>query len=113
MPEPRRGEIWLGNLDAGAGHEQLARRPILIVSDDQFNSGRAGLVIIIPLTSQRMGIPYHVVVAPPEGGLRVERYVKCEDIRSISKERLLACWGVVTQATLGDVEHRLRMLLRL
>jgi mRNA interferase MazF len=113
MPEPRRGEIWLGSLDPVTGHEQSGKRPLLIVSDDRFNSGRSGLVIVVPLTSQNKRIPYHVPVVPPEGGLKTESYIKCEDVRSIAKERLELAWGQIAATTLTEVEDRLRLLMSL
>ena len=71
------------------GHEQAGRRPGLVVSVDAFNHGPAGLVFIIPITTVAKGIPFHVEVRPPEGGLDHPSYIKCEDLRSVAKERLL------------------------
>jgi mRNA interferase MazF len=85
----------------------------LVISVDPFNHGPAGLVVLLPLTSVAKGIPFHVQIQPPEGGLKVKSFVKCEDIRSISKERLARRWGTVSQSTLAAVEDRLRILLGL
>ena len=52
MADPRRGEIWLADLGTGRGHEQAGQRPALVVSDDAFNAGLAGLVMVTPLTSK-------------------------------------------------------------
>ena len=70
MATPLRGEIWMIDLDPTRGHEQAGKRPALIVSDDVFNSGPAGLVIVLPLTTKSKGVRSHVAVQPPEGGLR-------------------------------------------
>jgi len=113
MADPRRGDVWLGNLDPARGYEQAGKRPLLIISDDHFNAGRSGLVIVVPLTSQFKGIPYHVAVGPPEAGLKVMSYIKCEDVRSIARERLETCWGVVSAETLATIEDRLRLLMSL
>ncbi|MEK7874279.1 MAG: type II toxin-antitoxin system PemK/MazF family toxin [Chloroflexota bacterium] len=112
-PVPSRGEVWLINLDPARGHEQAGQRPALIVSDDTFNHGPAGLVVVIPITSRARGIPLHVRVEPPDGGLTVASFIKCEDIRSVSKERLTKCWGSVRPDTMAAVEDRLRILLAL
>jgi len=84
-----------------------------VVSVDPFNHGPAGLVVLLPLTSVAKAIPLHVEVNPPEGGLNVRSFVKCEDVRSVAKERLSQRWGKVSEATLGAVEDRLRILLGL
>ena len=88
-------------------------RPALVVSTDLFNHGPAGLVIVLPITSTAKGIPLHVEVKPPEGGLTMRSYVKCEDIRSVSKDRLGHRLGAVTDRTLEEAEERLKIVLDL
>lgn len=113
MPNPSRGEAWFADLNPTRGREQAGRRPVLVISVDAFNSGAAGLVVILPLTSRARGNPLHVEVVPPEAGVRVRCFIKCEDVRSVAQERLLQRWGAVSPATLAAVEDRLRMLLGL
>ena len=108
-----RGEVWLTDLSPVRGHEQAGRRPVLIVSDDLFNQGPAGLVIVLPITSTVRRIPSHVEVVPPEGGLKVRSAVLCDGVRSISTDRLHACWGQVNPRTMVAVENALRFLMRL
>jgi mRNA interferase MazF len=110
---PSRGEVWLASLNPTRGHEQAGVRPVVVVSEDTFNHGPAGLVVIVPMTTTWRGIFLHVPVTPPEGGLRRHSVVKCEDIRSISMERLIEQWGMLSAATMAVVEDRLRILLRL
>ena len=113
MPEPSRGEVWLVALSPSRGHEQAGVRPGLVVSVDPFNHGPAGLVVLLPLTSTGKGIPFHVQLNPPEGGVKVKSFIKCEDIRSVAKERLSRHWGRVSGTTLMAIEDRLRILLGL
>jgi len=113
MIRASRGEIWLVNLSPTAGREQAGTRPALIISVDMFNHGAAELVIALPITSKAKGIPLHVEIMPPEGGLSVKSYVKCEDVRSISTTRLKRKLGKVSQRAVDDVEDRLRILLGL
>ncbi len=113
MAEPARGEIWLVNLNPARGHEQAGVRPGLVVSVDLFNHGPAGLVVLVPLTSVRKGIPFHIEIRPPEGGVRVNSFIKCEDVRSIAKQRISRRLGAVTPSTMAVVEDRLRILLSL
>ena len=46
----KRGEIWLVSLDPTSGHEQKGRRPVLIVSPEDFNRVTK-LPVILPITS--------------------------------------------------------------
>jgi mRNA interferase MazF len=113
MNRASRGEIWLVNLDPTQGREQAGTRPILIVSVDGFNHGAAELVVGVPVTSKAKGIPLHVEINPPEGGLNVKSYAKCEDVRSISTSRLVKKFGTVSVQTIEKVEDRLKILLGL
>ncbi|MGA2150940.1 MAG: type II toxin-antitoxin system PemK/MazF family toxin [Geobacteraceae bacterium] len=53
----------------------------------------------------------HVPLEPPEGGVREKSFIKCEDVRSISTERLKSRWGEVSPATMGYVEDCLRIFM--
>ena len=109
----KRGEVWQVNLDPTRGHEQASQRPGLVVSVDPFNHGPAGLVVILPISSRATGIPLHVQINPPEGGLTQVSFIKCEDVRSVSKERLTMRWGSISSDTMAAVEERLSILLGL
>lgn len=113
MSTPARGEVWLADLNPVRGHEQAGRRPVLVVSEDLFNRGPAGLTIVLPMTSTVRDVPSHVAVAPPEAGIKNRSAILCDAIRSISIERLVARWGSVDRKTMAAVEDRLRILLRL
>src|SRR6516225_7914285 len=99
MADPSRGEIWLTDLGTGRGHEQSGQRPALVVSDDAFNSGLAGLVMVVPLTSKvtkSRNIPAHIAIAPFEGGVKIASALLCDQLRTISKDRLGSKpWGSV------------------
>ena len=113
VSDPARGEIWSARFDPIVGREQGGERPCLVLSDDRFNQSRAELVIVVPITRTERNIGSHVRVAPPEGGLKDVSFIKCEDIRSISKRRLKTRWGKVSGETLAAVEDRVRILLNL
>jgi mRNA interferase MazF len=108
-----RGEIWLADLNPTRGHEQAGKRPVAVISEDGLNNGPAGLVVVLPITSTIRPIPSHIVVAPPEGGLKVRSAIICETIRSISIERLAERWGRLGPKSLARIEDVLRILLRL
>ncbi|MCD6359991.1 MAG: type II toxin-antitoxin system PemK/MazF family toxin [Armatimonadetes bacterium] len=110
---PLRGEVWYANFDPVVGHEQGGTRPALIVSSNVLNAGPADLIIAFPITSIDKGVSWHVRVHPPEGGLRVPSFIKCEDIRSISKQRLGRRLGTVSEDTMARVEFIIETLLDL
>ncbi len=114
IPDAVRGDVWLADLDEGRGREQSGIRPVLVVSATEVGTGRGELAVVLPLTTtHRPEQPLHVEVVTPEGGTRHTSYVMTEQIRSISRGRLLEHWGSVSHATMGRVEYRLRTLLDL
>ena len=108
---PARGDIWLADLNPIRGREQAGMRPCLVVSVDLFNQCPAELVIVVPLTTKARGIRTHVPLEPPEGGVKEKSFIKCEDVRSISTERLTSRWGAASPATMRKVEDCLRILM--
>jgi mRNA interferase MazF len=113
MPQPSRGEVWSIRFDPIVGREQGGTRPALVLSVDRFNHGPADLVIVVPITSRDKKQPMHVPVRSPEGGLQMLSFIKCEDIRSVSTERLKKLHGTVSASTMAEVEMRTRILLGL
>jgi mRNA interferase MazF len=111
MGAPRRGEIWSINLNPTLGHEQAGIRPGLVVSVDFLNQGPAELAVVIPITSKDRHQPLHVKISPPEGGLTQHSWALIEAIRSVSTVRLMKRRGVISPATMAEVEDRLRRLL--
>jgi mRNA interferase MazF len=108
-----RGEVWIVQFDPVRGREQGGRRPALVVSSDRLNRSTADLAVVVPLTTVDKRIRAHVPVDPPEGGLRRRSFVKPEDLRSVSTQRLGRRLGTVSPGTMEVVESRLRMLLDL
>jgi mRNA interferase MazF len=112
----RRSEVWLIRLppEQSEGREQRGNRPAIVVSANEFNSGPAGLLTIVPLTTRRRGEnPWHVTIPQREGGLTEQSYAMVEQTRTISADRLLDRLGAVTGQTMQGIEELLRYLLNL
>ena len=60
-----------------------------------------------------VGVPSHVPIDPPEGGVTRRTAILWEAVRPLSVERLVAPRGRVGPATMAAVEDRLRILMRL
>ncbi len=110
----RRGEVWLTEFDPVEGHEQVGRRPALVLSVDSFNASRADLATVLPMTSKpRPNNPFRVEVCPPEGGLSVVSYIIGEQLRTVSTRRLVKPLGMVSRTTLEKVADVVRVVLGL
>jgi mRNA interferase MazF len=108
-----RGDIWDVDLDPTKGHEQAGKRPVLVVSVDQFNQGPSGLVFVVPISSKSKGVRSHVLIKSGEGGLTQDSFAKCEATRSISTDRLIRRRGSASTRTTDEVSDWLRLLLGL
>lgn len=111
-PRPSWKDVWMVDFGETRGHEQSGRRPGLIVSNDDMNHGPARLAIAIPISTKYKGVPSHVPVFPPEGVVEPS-FIRCEDIRSISTERLVHRMGEVSPETMDAVHDSLRILLNI
>jgi mRNA interferase MazF len=105
--------VWDLHFDPATGREQAASRPALILSEDIFNEGPAEMVVVAPITRTQRKIRWHVSMAPPESGLGSESYIQCEEVRTVSKQRLRRRRGRVSPPVMQQVEDRLRILLGL
>lgn len=111
----RRGEVWFFDPDPTRGREQKKPRPCLILSVDIYNNGPADLLIVLPLTTKKKSIPSHIEVKLL--GQKSVSYIMCDQIRCISKERLLIKShrqekiAVVDEKTMEDIERCVKALL--
>ncbi len=110
---PRRGELWLIDFGEPVGREQSGRRPAVVVSADPLNDSRAGVVIVVPTTTAVRGLPSHIEIDPRDSGLEETSYAKCEDVKSISEQRLIARLGAVGDQEMFQIARALRFLLDL
>ncbi len=111
MPRVKRGEIWWADLYPPKGSEQRGHRPVLVISNDQLHRIPLGLLWILPLTTSDYGVPNHVEVSPPEANIPEPSFVMCEQIRTITEERLDGKIGGLERDTLAEVDQKVRWLL--
>jgi len=108
-----RGDVWLVDFGEPVGHEQSGRRPAVVVSADPLNESRAGVVIVVPTTTTPRHLPSHVELDQAGSGLDELSYAKCEDVKSISEQRLIGQLGAVSDVVMFEIARALRFLLDL
>lgn len=92
------------NLDPAAGAEQKGTRPVLIVSNEEFNQAMPN-VTVLPLTSTKRRL-YPSEVSLPQGkaGQPLDSIIMAHQIRTISKQRLKGLLDYLEDPQLrGDV----------
>ena len=75
---PERGDVvWLDFIPQ-AGHEQMGRRPAVILSPAKYN--RIGLAICCPVTSHAKGYPFEVSLP---ASFDISGVVLCDQIKNV------------------------------
>jgi mRNA interferase MazF len=110
---PRRSEVWLVDFGEPVGREQSGRRPALVVSADPLNESRAGVLVVVPITTSYRGLPSHIEIDHGSSGLDEASYAKCEDVKSISERRLISRLGTASDDVMFRAARALRFLLDL
>lgn len=108
-----RGEVYDVDLGQPIGHEPAFRRPAVVVSVDILNNGLGGLVMVVPVTSATYGLRSHVEVEPGGSGLDHVSYARCDQLRTVSTERLVSRRGALSPGEMGQVDQALRFVLEL
>jgi mRNA interferase MazF len=110
-----RGELWWVDWSPGRGSEQRGRRPALVVQTDAANhNARYPNTVVVAVSRKGRDLPFHIRLEPsPENGLSEVSFAKCEQIFTITKERLEKRLGRVTPARLKEVAAALALVLDL
>ena len=107
--------MWDVNLSPGRGAEQQGTRPALIIQNDRGNASLSyPLTIVASMSRTERELPLHVRIAPSEeNGLTDFTDVKCEQIMTIEKSRLMRRRGSITPEELSRVDVALKLSLDL
>lgn len=100
------------DLSPTRAREQSGRRPVLLVASRGYVETITTLVIVLPITSVERGWPNHV---PLDGrtGLGRASWAMTEQIRTITRDRIVSVAGAVDSSTLSVVDRYLRDFLDL
>lgn len=105
-----RGDIVWANLDPTLGREQSGRRPVLVISDEEFNN-RSETVIVVALTSQEPRAGYPLTTEIVGTGLPKRTWAKISQIRTVSTLRLESKLGAATKLEVETVIEGLNEIL--
>jgi len=113
MEFPKRGELWVVNLDPTIGAEIKKRRQAVIISND-INNQYSRTVTILPVTDKGKKIyPFEVRLQPRGTDLTKESKIKCQQIRTVDKQRIVARLGALDHDQVMQVERALRVHLEI
>jgi mRNA interferase MazF len=108
-----RGEIYDVDLGHPIGHEPAFIRPAIVVSADVLNNSAGNLVVVVPVGSTSYELRSHVEIEPGDSGLDHLSYARCDQIRVISIERIVARRGAAAVDESHAIDQALRFILDL
>ncbi|MGH9777028.1 MAG: type II toxin-antitoxin system PemK/MazF family toxin [Candidatus Acidiferrales bacterium] len=111
----RRGGVFLARLSPTEGSEQAGQRPVVVVSRDAINQN-SPVVIVVPLTDRENKpriYPSQVVLKAGDGGLAIDSVALGEQVRAISKTRLVKPLGHLSPRSITEISAALKIALDL
>lgn len=104
---PERGDlVWL-NFTPQSGHEQMGKRPAVVLSPKEYNL-KTGLAIFCPVTSREKGYPFEVKIK----SRKISGVILSDQVKSLDWEaRNIEYISKVTASELAEVLDKLKLLL--
>ncbi|MBI3179904.1 MAG: type II toxin-antitoxin system PemK/MazF family toxin [Deltaproteobacteria bacterium] len=111
----KRGEIWWASLPAPVGSEPGYRRPVLVVSSDDFNETHIKTLLCVALTSNARlaAAPGNVLIPAVEAGLDRDSVANVSQLVTVNKSMLTDRIGHLGTRRLAAVDAGLRLVLAL
>lgn len=110
---PRRGEVWLVDLDPTRGSEMRKTRMVLVVSSDAL--GVLPIKLGVPFTEWQASFAnnlWHVPVEPDgRNGLTKKSALDVLQLRALARERFLKLKGSVGAEVLAEVNAAVAALI--
>ena len=105
----RRGEVWSVDLGSTRGSRVRKTCSAVVLTPDALNRVRQ-TVVVVPFPIGPGPQPPIIVDAPSVG---LGNAAMCDQVRTVSKDRLTRCTGQLTPADLHGIENGVRAVLGL
>jgi mRNA interferase MazF len=114
-PSPKRGDIWLIDLDPTKGDELKKQRPGVVVSSNSL--GALAVKLVVPVTAWSpsfQGKVWHIQITPSQqNGLTKLSSADTLQTRSVSLQRFIKKLGKVEDETLEKIVAALAIVIEL
>lgn len=99
----------------GRGSEQTGLRPAVVIQTDAANlNEHYPNIIVLTVSTKGKPVPFHIVIRPSkQNNLRAESFIKCEQILTISKERLISRIGLLEKEYMEKIKRAVKLVLEL
>jgi len=105
----KRGEVYDALLEPVEGSEQGGTRPVIIVSRDAINA-YSPIVLAVPCTTYQPNkrvYPTQALIQAPDGGLTRDSIAMADQVRVLSKTRLLRLRGTLSHEATMELNQAL------
>ena len=110
---PKRGEIWLVNLDPTVGAEIQKTRPAIVISSDYI--GKLPLKLVVPITDWKDSFAsdiWHIRIDPTnENGLTKSSAADALQSRSLDTRRFLRKIGTLLTSDLQEITRAIAAII--
>lgn len=107
--EIKRGDIFYVYQYETCGSEQSGGRPAVVVSNDMCNRYSPVITVVFLTTREKKDLPTHV----PIKSSRCDSTALCEQVESVSKERLGSYMASCTKKEMLDIDQAISVALGL
>lgn len=109
----KRGEIWWATLDEPRGSEPGYRRPVVIISSNEFNKSKIRTVIVTVITSnlRLADAPGNFQITKKESGLSKDSVVNVSQVLTLDKTFLTDQVGKLPSEKLVALNEGLKLVL--
>lgn len=110
-----RGELWWADLGLPRGSAPALRRPVLIVSADQYNRSELRTVTVVVLTSnvRLTALPGNVAVPSDVSGMEADSVVNVTQVATVDRSVLEKRIGALPDWLMAQVDVGLERALGL
>lgn len=113
----KRGDIYVADLQPRSGSEQKGKRPVLVISHDNFNKVAAWKsIIVLPIstsTNQAQRGPTAIFLPKNSGGIDKDSIVLCHQVTTLDRSKLSQYLGSLSADQLSEVEKGLKAAMDL
>jgi mRNA interferase MazF len=110
---PKRGEIFIADLNPGFGRELHKKRPVLILSSNKVNEGTINTIIVPSSTQIPTATGPDTVLIDKSQGVDKPSVLLPIFMRSIDQKRLIKKIGTLSKSKMREVEESISLVLDL
>ena len=109
----RRGDVWLLSFNPVRPNEVAGTRPSVIVSNNVANAN-SPTVIVVPLTTNTERVySFQLLIETHRSGLEADCKAQTEQVRAVSKARLVRQLSAIPDDLMLELDARLRLQMQL